>query len=523
MPVTRGKIITVLTLAAVLGCGRELKYRQHLEAGLNDIKVERYRRAAHHFEKAVKNSPASSTAYCNLGIAYAGMQELDRAILALTMAADLESHDPRPMLLLSDVLREAGRWDDARDVLVKLQSGLPDDPVILTHLALLEYRVGEMDMAQSLLTQALAIDSKYAPALFNMAMLERDHEDEPLDALRYFSRYLTAVQDGAHADVEHVDKAETETQKLRLLLSNSRSPLLASVRPRNEPPQPESTAETQSETPESDSAATGQSQEGGNAQPAIEEPVSTFLISEPEASQAINRGDYEKALVRLTETVREEPRNASALWALAVTYDKGLGQSDKASSTYRLFAETFPADPRVDRARQLSQQSDPGGNQARDVAERAAFRKTLRDAVRHHQSGNIESAITLYERALAIDATNASVTYNVGMAYRSIDDLPSAQRAFEQALGLAPDMIKASYMLAVVQREQGYEEDAITTARRTITVDPENARAHFLLGILYHETNRNGLSRKHLEQTVALAPDSESAEKARTWLGRSQR
>lgn len=507
-------------MVVVLGCARQLKYRQHLEAGLNDLRAEKYKRAAHHLEQAVKNSPVSSSAYCNLGVAYAGMQELDRALYALTMAADLESHDPRPMLMLADVLRKAGRWDDARDVLVKLQSGLPDDPVILTHLALLEYCDGEMGKAQSLLTQALAADSKYVPALFNMALLKRDYEDEPLDALRYFSRYLTVVQDGARADAAHVEKAEVETQKLRLRLSSSAEPQSAVSRPPGKLPELASTIKTQAESPQDDKVAPDKMTDDKNSQPAIEEPDSTPLIAEPEATQAINREDYEKALVRLKQNVREEPGNASALWALAVTYDKGLGQSDKASSTYRLFAETFPSDLRAERASRLSRQSDPDDQQARDVVEKVGLRKTLRNAVRQHQAGNMESAITLYERVLAIDETNASVTYNSGMAYRSIGDLQSAQRAFEQALGLAPDMTKASYMLAVVQREQGQKEAAITTVRRTLATDPENARAHFLLGILYQETNRNGLSRKHLEQTVALAPNSESAQKARTWLDR---
>lgn len=512
LPVTRGSFIGMLVLTVVLGCGRDQKYRQHLEAGMRALRNESYERAAQHFEKAVKANPTSASAYCNLGIVYARMKETDRAIPALTMAADFESHDARPRLMLADVLREAGRWDESRDMLVKLESGLPDDPEILTHLALLEYRVGDKDKADSLLVQALAIDSKYAPALYNRAILKRDHEDEPLDALRYFSRYLVVAEDD-----DHIKRAKAEVQRLRQKLSDPGAP-----------PPATSVAPDQSEPPGADVVVSRVAPGSGDARGDTEDPVSAVLSLEPKAAIAngelpsIDQKDYEQALVRLKETVRNDPGNADALWALAILYDVRFGQREQAESTYRRFSQSFPADPRAIKARSQLRPGINDTDRAGHIAEQMEVQKAWREALRQHRAGNTKAAVAQYKRVLALDGTKVEAAYNVGLAHRVNGDLPQSQRAFEQALGLAPDMVKARYMLAVVQRERGDTKAAIASARRVIVTDPSHAKTHFMLGVLYSKTGRNALSRKHFAQAVRFAPDPEFANKARTWLDRPQ-
>lgn len=492
-------------VALVAGChGRT----PELETGLACFEKGDYPAAVRHFQRAAQRDH-DATAYCNLGLAYWRMGATDDAIEALTMAADLESGDARPLLLLAEVLQDAGRWDAARDVMNKLQSGLPDNAELLTRAARLEYRAKNLDAAQALLESALKADPRYAPALYNMAVLARDRHGEPIMAMRYLSRYLTVATDQVRIDRVHEELARLR-QPLRPALPPSSSAASAA------PPAPTGAL--------------------------VEDAPSAVRLLE-KARAAIEAQAYDEALVLLGQARSMDASNADVVWTLAGLYDLQLQQPRKAEGALRDLIARWPDDPRAALARRRLDAAAPP--QATATSRTAAAvevptvtstttststtsttapraRPTLaavwQQAQDAHTARRWDDAVALYEAVLQLDPKFAGAAYNMGLAQKERGDLDRARDAFAQATQLDPRMAKAFYMRAVVERERGERDAAIASAKQSLALQPRDDRSHYLLGLLYREAMRYDLARGHFQKALELARDRAAAEKARAGL-----
>jgi tetratricopeptide (TPR) repeat protein len=79
-------------------------------------------------------------------------------------------------------------------------------------------------------------------------------------------------------------------------------------------------------------------------------------------------------------------------------------------------------------------------------------------------------------------------------------------------------MVKARYMQAVVERELGETDKAIASASEVIRDDGNHDKAHLLLGLLYHESERFDKALIHFETALQLAPTAASREQAQAWV-----
>jgi len=498
--------LLVAGVVVVAGChGR----KPELETGLAAFEKGDYPAAVRHFQRAAQRDH-DATAYCNLGLAYWRMGATDDAIDALTMAADLESGDARPLLLLAEVLQDGGRWDAARDVMNKLQSGLPDNAELMTRAARLEYRAKNMDAAQALLESALKADPQYAPALYNMAVLARDRHGEPIVAMRYLSRYLTVATDQVRIDHVHEELARLR-QPLRPAAPSSMS------------------AAASEELPVPTGAL-------------VEDAPSAVRLLE-KARAAIEAQAYDEALVLLGQARSMDASNADVVWTLAGLYDLQLQQPRKAEGALRDLIARWPDDPRAALARRRLDAAAPPQASATTRASAAVeapivtstttststtsttaprARPTLaavwQQAQDAHTARRWDDAVALYEAVLQLDPKFAGAAYNMGLAQKERGDLDRARDAFARATQLDPRMSKAFYMRAVVERERGERDAAIASAKQSLALQPRDDRSHYLLGLLYREAMRYDLARAHFQSALELARDRAAAEKARAGL-----
>ena len=482
-------------LALLVGaCSREARYEERLASGMQALAAGRHADAVEQLEIAAKLRPESATAYCNLGIAFAAIEETESAITSLLMAKDLLKQDPRPAILLADVLCRAGRCEESRKVLAKLNEHLPGQPNILTHMAALEFRQGKMDAAQSLLKAALHVKPDYAPALYNTAVFKRDHERDAIGALRYFTKYLSVAGDGPYTD-----------------RAREASALLRRLPPASVPQHRPGASVPREVTPAPPAAPTSP-------------PVPSLAA---QASLAIEKQDYEHALVLLKQATGADTDNANALWQLGALYRDHLDQKDRAIATFREFAEMFPADARaaeVRRAAGLAVRPKPAPPEGISRQQRRVkLRNVWQQALSEHRKKNWDQAAALYEQVLELDDRLGIASYNLGLVYKSKGDFAAAEKAFAQATKQSPAMIKAQYMQAVVQRESGENDRAIATALEVIREDPAHDKAHLLLGLLYRETGQREKAQKHLKRAVHLAPDAGAKEQAQAWLDSTAR
>lgn len=509
-PMNPGTVISVLLtlLLLVSGCGRD-SADALIDSGIESIRRGDYKSAASSLERAAKRDPASASAYCNLGIAYWRMDDADRAVSALTMAADLDGRDPRILELLGYVLGELGRWHEARAVLKRANDGLPDRPQVLAALARVEYHAGDLGSAREYLEKALDLAPTYAPALYNMGVLFGEKLQNPSAANQYFTQYL------------NLSGADPHAEKARAFLSRGK--------PKPPPPVDAPSPPPAVTPPPAPAPAPVPPPAAVTPAPPANDDASEDFVRR--AGVAIGNEQFDEALVLLKMAIEKDPRNAEALWTLAVLYDKHLQDKERAAEAYASFAEAFPSDPRAASAQKtpppvetpkppvpVAPKPPPPPAKPKELTSRQQAQKAWHEAVKQHSAKNWRGAIESYKRALAFDGKLSEAAYNMGLVYKIQGDLKNAQAAFEQTVSINPGMIKAHYMLAVVLRDQKKKREAIERGVRAIQLDPRYDKAHFLLGLLYRETMRYPQARQHFQLALRYAADQESARKARTWL-----
>jgi tetratricopeptide (TPR) repeat protein len=84
----------------------------------------------------------------------------------------------------------------------------------------------------------------------------------------------------------------------------------------------------------------------------------------------------------------------------------------------------------------------------------------------------------------------------------------SAAAEFEDELKITPDDVASLVELAVARVENLQPNDALAPARRAVTLDAENARAHYILGRALFDTGSYAESVPELEIAKRLAPQS---------------
>jgi tetratricopeptide (TPR) repeat protein len=226
-------------MAALLllnGCGKR-QDRTALQEGLRTLDGRRYGSSILLFQKAIRDNVSpedNALAYNGMGIAYWRIQQADNAVRSFENAARMNPALAEPVYNLGALKYESGKeaeavicfekaalidpratrsleflatiyqkrrqLDEARRVLADAQACVPRSPRVLTFLALQDLQTNNVAGAVALLQQALEHDSRYAPAIFNLAMLDRRQPNNQEQARAHFKDFLALVSEGPQAD-----------------------------------------------------------------------------------------------------------------------------------------------------------------------------------------------------------------------------------------------------------------------------------------------------------------------------------
>jgi choline-sulfatase len=227
-------------------------------------------------------------------------------------------------------------------------------------------------------------------------------------------------------------------------------------------------------------------------------------------------GDLQTALERTQEVVAERPDMPLALEYLGFLRHE-LGDMSGAIESLRRAVSAHPED--VDSVALLGAYLNAAGH-AREAAELlgvyAARQAPDIDILLVHgsalaRSGRIKDAIATFERALAIDPSNAAAKANLGTVYLLVHDYPQARAAMEAALRLDPDVSRAHNALGVIAAETGHADEAIEHWKRAVELNPKEWDTLFNLGKLLRQRGRDSEARVYLEQFVRGAPKPQYA------------
>ena len=121
--------------------------------------------------------------------------------------------------------------------------------------------------------------------------------------------------------------------------------------------------------------------------------------------------------------------------------------------------------------------------------------------------GNGRQAIAAFLEALSIDPQFAAAHNDLGAVYLTRGELPQAVEQFQKTIDLVSEhrLVLSNLSIALIRMNR-YRE-AGEAARRTLELDPSQARAHLILAAaLLAQAGDNGEALAHLERASAEIP-----------------
>ncbi|TAN39082.1 MAG: tetratricopeptide repeat protein [Verrucomicrobia bacterium] len=556
------------------------------------------------FEASLRLEAGYTAAQYNLAALNAAGGNISQAIALLLQVGAREPARTEPLEMMGQIYLNRQTWLEARHVLLEALTRTPHAPRVLTRLALAELGTGDSRRAVALLNQALDDDAKYPPALFNLAIIYQQFYHDKIQAAVLLRRFLEAAPQDENAALARqlladlgapsAPPAVAPTSSVRSLLhvvTRRAAPTVTVARTETVAPRTvesiaqEAVAEAEhGRTPQAMILfleAAGRAEREQNS--ATQEKVLTLaaqhcfdqarihaalgrfqldhgrttaalkafkqaLVLDPKlvpahlglADAAARTGEYDAALVALKAAVQYDPQNADALWQLAQLYDRALGSTEHAATSYRQFARLFTGDPRVLKAQERLAALEPGTARrqlpATKTEKRVVAQETAPAAVaanplaavqaynrarEFQQRQEWDSAIGYYRRAIANNPGMATAWFNLGVVNATKGDAAGARDAYEHAVKVQPDMIAARYNLALLLREAHERAAAVAQLREILRQQPDAAAAYYVLGYIHADDplsteQAKSAYRKFLE----LAPNDPNAANVRDWLTR---
>ena len=222
-------------------------------------------------------------------------------------------------------------------------------------------------------------------------------------------------------------------------------------------------------------------------------------------------GDIPAALARVQEVLRQRPDMPLALQHLAYL-QRQSGDLGAAVATLKRALALSPED--TDTAALLGAYLNEVGRPREAAAVLAVYaeRKSpeldvlMARGAALAEIGQTAEAIATFERALAIDPSNAAAKANLGTVSLGVRDYPRARTLLEEALALDPDVSRAHNALGVIAAETGHPDEAITHWKRAVELNPREWDTLFNLGKLLRREGREAEALPYVELFVRTAP-----------------
>lgn len=147
----------------------------------------------------------------NAGVVLAECGSNTQAAAFFRQAAQLDAAGTRALEYQSQIFCRQQRWSDALTTLDEARRRAPGEPRILTALALLEIGRTNLAPAISRLQEALAQDARYAPAIYNLAVVNHRWLKNDSQAAQLFKDYVRLAPEGPFA--AHARQALQEIAK----------------------------------------------------------------------------------------------------------------------------------------------------------------------------------------------------------------------------------------------------------------------------------------------------------------------
>ncbi len=197
-------------------------------------------------------------------------------------------------------------------------------------------------------------------------------------------------------------------------------------------------------------------------------------------------GDMKGALVQREASYKDNPKDASILYALAFTNARAGD---------------------VNRAADLLRKSESNPAQAK-----------LIEGLIEYRRGRFAEAKTLFAEVLRLSPSNGAALTALGRLELLDHNDAEAIRLLEHALQLNPSDAESTYQLGVLYDRNGRSDEAVKLLRRAITLRGNYADPYYQLGRIAFDKGNYRTALAQLETACHILPDQEAI---RLLLGRT--
>lgn len=599
---TRYILLTVLPLLLAVGgagCSAEAKKARRLEQANRHFEAGAYDNAEIEYRNVLQLEPLHPKAIARLGVIYSHQGRLGRVFPFLTKARELAPEDLEVRLRLATILAGAGRMAEAREEVLHILEHDPQNaeaPMLLAEIAvepqdiqetrrllrsspaaerapvqvalgLLELRERRFAEAEAIFERAQALDPKSSAAVYALGTMYWAQNDlvraeEALAAaarlspprsakrIRYaqFSR-TTGKVDNAKRVLEEIteeapdylpawlmlaDIAGSERRfddslaaVGRVLARDSAHPeaLLLSARIRLIQGEKAKAVEELERAarlyPKSapihhqlglayvanSELAKAATSLGQTVSLAPGSPGPTMALAEVNLRQ----GNPAAAIVVLRQLVQQEPSNEQARLLLAHAF-RAQGNLDEAIAVYRQMNEAFPPNPQVSLLTGLVLLQQ----EKRDEA-RAAFNRALE--ISQDFLPAVEQLVNLEleanDHAAALSRTEAQVARNPNSAGALLlkakillrqSNSEEATSTLKKVIELQPELPLPYFLLARIYLSANEHEKALANLQQAATANPRNVEAWMMIGVIHDQSKNYAAARESYEKAIAINP-----------------
>jgi len=119
--------------------------------------------------------------------------------------------------------------------------------------------------------------------------------------------------------------------------------------------------------------------------------------------------------------------------------------------------------------------------------------KAVRQGFRGEQlaaDGNIDEAITVFQRAVQLDENYADGHYNLAVLLRQQGQFEAAVQSYINTITAQPEYVQAHFNLANLLKDINYAEEALVSYQNAISLKPDFVEAHNNLGLCLQSLHR---------------------------------
>lgn len=535
----------------------------HNFIGIANWKLGQMQAAQDAFEDSRRLSPELVDPVYNLGVLSAESGNPTRAVELLQEAARMDVADARPLEYLGDYYASRQQWPEARRALFAALERAPQSARVLTAIALVDLGADGPERGIDSLMRALEKNSRYAPALFNLAVIYQRLQ-QPEQANVYFKKYLSLVNEGPQADFARAAlHGASPTPTAAPAPAPAPTPAVASA-----PAAPRGSVIDELLAEASRLADKGQAAQALDRcveasviaarqklpdvqeralrtavricfdQPRAHHELGRLLLERGQndaalkafkqaivldrefapayvgmAQAAIQTGEFDAALVGLKQAVKADPKSADALWALAQLYEEKLELPDQARKAYQDFVRQFPDDARAARARERSGTAvaAPAAPAPAPVAEPPARPAPAEPEIAESAPASAAPRALPYKKPARRNSSAAIQAFNRGTSYQKSKDWERAIFYYLRALENDDAMASTFYNLGICYSVQGDYDLAKTAYLRSLELQPDNVGVRYNLAVVYQTLGDPNSAIQLLREVLKAKPDYAAA------------